>query len=580
MAICGLIGGIALFLIGIELLSQGLRQTTGPLMRRIFHFLTTSPLRGAFAGLSISTLIHNGPTTVMILGYVNAGILTLSRAIPVIFGANIGTTLSMQVVSFNLGAFSFVLLSVGVLVRRFFRKQHVMKEFSLVLIGFGLMFVGLETTKHSFDPLRDSAAVLSLVQLMELHSVGSYLGLLLISALITATVQSSGVVISLLFSMAAVGIISDFSVSIPFLLGAHIGSTITAVLAASSGGAAMWRLAIVQVLFNVAGAVLATALIPFFDWFIPLTAADSVRQIANFNTFKQVICVLLFLPFAGLFEQAAVQITRLFGVEEEPTSHLDPALLKRPERAILAVLHELQRQAGITRKMMSLSLEGMVHRNSRLFRSVSVQAEAVHTIQRETQSYISLIADHKLEPRQVYLIQRLALASHSVEGVGKYVEGLGHLLQEKLQRNVWFSEEYMRRFIYLSKSVNEMMELTINGMDPTGSVPGKCAEQTFALGEQIHLEIADLKERAKTDVTEHGADGTSALLFLRYLYTLERIVAHLLALANQEKDESWNVRQSRMLDVSALRSRAVRRLTDTAKRDSYENLIEQLKPQK
>ncbi len=577
IAVWTLIGGVGLFLIGIELLSKGLRLTTGPLMKRIFQHLSASPIRGAFSGLSISTLIHNGPTTVMILGYVNAGILTLARAIPIIFGANIGTTVSMQIVSFNLGAYSFLILSIGVLLRRYTQKQNRLNELSLVIIGFGLMFVGLETTKHAFESLRDSAPILYLVDVMQLHTFGSYFLLIIISTLITAAVQSSGVVVSLLFSMASVGLITDFRVAIPFLLGAHIGSSFTALVAASSGGASMWRLALVQVLFNIIGAVAATILIPFYEWFIPFTATDATRQIANFNTFKQVISVVLFLPVAKLFERVSIQITKLFGVQEEETSHLDPALLERPERAILAVLHELQRQAGITRKMLTLSLEGMVYRNARLFRTVSLQAKAVLTIQRETQNYISLIADRRLEPRQVYLIQRLALASHSVEGVSQHVQGLGRLLEEKIQRKLWFPEDYMRRFIYLSKSANEMMELTINGMDPTGSVPSKCAEQAFSLGEQFHLEVADLKERVKTDVTEQGTDGTVALLFLRYLYTLERIVNYLLALAVQEKDESWNVRESRMLDVSALRSRVVQRLTDPSKRDSYENLVEQLK---
>lgn len=576
LAICALVGGLALFLFGIELLSKGLRQTSGPLLRRVLRKITSNPLRGALAGVGISTLIHNGPTTVMVLGYVNAGILKLTQAIPIIFGANIGTTLSMQVVSFNIGAISFLILAIGMLIRSFVPKRHILKSISLILIGFGLMFVGLETTKEAFLPLRHSEPVMFIVNLMELHSVSSFVGLLLISAVVTAAFQSSGVIVSLLFSMAAVGIISDFTVSIPFLLGAHIGSTMTAVVAASRGGAAMWRLALVQVIFNVAGAIAATLLIPFYSWLIPLTADDTIRQIANFNTLKQVISVILFLPFTGIFEKFAHKLTSMAGFEEEETSHLDHALLDRPERAILAVLHELKRQAGITRKMLVLSLEGMLRRSPRLFKTVSLQASAVDTIQRETQSYIGMIADRKLEPRQVLLIQRLALASHSIERVGQYVEGLGHLLREKIDRNVWFPDDYMRRFILLSRNVNEMLEVTINGIDPTGSVSSECAERAFALGEKIHEEVLELKEQVKTDVTDNGADGAAALLFLRYLYTLERVVSYLSAIATQEKDEVWNVRESRLLDVSALRSRVVRRLPDNKKRDSYESLIQQL----
>jgi len=577
LAIFALLGGVALFLTGLEILTQGLRQSAGPLMRRILRQITSNPMRGAASGIGISTLIHNGPTTVVVFGYVTAGLLSLSQAIPVIFGANIGTTLSMQVVSFDLGKYSFLLLAVGVILRRFLSEENTLRKVALILVGFGMMFVGLETTKTAFEPLRDSSPIQFLMVMFETHTIFTYLSLLVISAIITALFQSSGIVISLLFSMAALGIMSDFSSAIPFLLGAHIGSTMTAVLAAwqNKGCSATWRLAICQILFNVFGAIIATLMFGIYTWIIPLTSDDTVRQIANFNTLKQVVSLLLFLPFAGLFEKFAVAVTQHWGMEDQETSHLDPVLLERPERAILAVLHELKRKASITRNMLSLSFEGMLKRNPRVFKTVSVQAESVNTIQRETQNYISSIADRKLEPRQVLLIQKLAVASESIEGVNGYVQGLAELLREKIERRVWFPDNLVRSFMDLNRQVTEMMEITINGIDPTGSVSSECASRAIALAEHIHITVADLKECVKVDVKENSADGTTTVFFLRYIYFLERIVSYLESLATQEQDEVWDVRESRLLDVSALRSRAVKRISGKdIQRESYESIAE------
>ncbi|MDX1972949.1 MAG: Na/Pi symporter [Candidatus Sumerlaeia bacterium] len=575
LALIALCGGVCLFMLGVELLGEGLKQSAGPLLASVVRKLTRNPLRGAVAGMALSTLIHNGPTTVLVLGYVNAGILTFARAIPIIFGSNVGTTLSMQVVSFDIGTFSFLILSVGVLLRKLAGPRQLAGELALVLVGFGMMFVGLELAKEGFLPLQTSETVVWLKDLLNNHSVGSYLGLLLLSALITAVFQSSGLVVSLLFSLAALGVLEDFTPAIPLLIGSHVGSTSTALLAASGGSISMWRLALVQVLFNVFGAVLATLMLPFWEWAIPLTAEDTVRQVANFNTFKQTASVFLFLPFAPLFGKLAIFLTPQPKDAEDATSHLDPTLLPRPERAILAVLHELKRQAGLTRRMLALSLEGMVRRRFRVFHQVELLRDAVMTIQTETQRYISEIAERRLEPRQVLLIQRLALASHSIERVGESVAGLSKLFSEKMRRNVWFTEDYLRRFIHLCKDVNELMEVTINGIDPTGAVSSECAETASQLAERLHIEVAQMREQVKTDVTDRGADGTIALFYLRTLFTLERVIAYLQSLAQQEQEAEWKVRESRLLDVSALRSRAVQRMSER-KRDSYDSLISEL----
>ncbi len=575
-AVIVLAGGIALFLLGMELLGDGLQRTAGSRMRDFLGRMTSNPVKGAAAGAGASSLIHTGPATVVVLGYVNAGILTLAQAIPVIFGANIGTTISMQIVAFNIGASCFAVLAAGVVLRRFARRETI-RNAGLVLIGFGLLFLGLEIAKWAFEPLRDTAAVRVVLGLVGDSSVSGWLLVLVASALVTAVFQSSGVVISLLFTLASVGAIQDFRVSIPFLLGAHIGSCGLTVMAAAGGGAATWRVAIVHVMFNVLGAVVATAAIPLYSAAIVETSGDVTRQIANFNTLKQLACAVLFLPFAPLFGRVATMLTRRTGMEEPETSHLDPALLERPESAILAVIRELRRQAGIARQMLVRSLDGMVSLDLRTFSKIPMQEQAVDTIKRQTQAYINRIAARALSPRQARMLESLSIASGAIERIGDHVEDIGFLSREKIRRDIWFPDRDMNELILLSDMVCEMMETALEGIDPESSVAADRGAEALALRRRFQAEANALTERVKSG--GECVNATTMLFFLRYVYILEKIVSHLKALARREKDDVWDVHMSGLARVEPLAPKPTGKPAEHRTHQTFEAALQEISPE-
>ncbi len=576
-AVIVLAGGIALFLMGMELLGEGLQRTAGARMRDFLGRMTCSPARGAAAGACASSLIHTGPTTVVVLGYVNAGILTLAQAIPVIFGANIGTTLSMQIVAFDIGAFCFAILAAGAMLRRFARRKGL-RNAGLILVGFGLLFLGLETTKLAFEPLRDTGPVQSLLGLFSDRSVSGYLLVLIASVVVTAVFQSSGVIISLLFSMAALGVIEDFAVSIPFLLGAHIGSCGLTVMAAFGGGAATWRAAIVHVMFNVLGAVVATIMIPLYNLAIPLMTDDVTRQIANFNTLKQVIGVVLFLPFAPLFGRFAVMLTKRTSLPEQETSYLDPLLLERPESAILAVIRELRRQAGITRRMLMQSLDGMVSLNLRKFATIPVQEKAVDTIKRQTQTYIGRIARRQLIPRQARMLESLAIASSAIERIGDHVEDIGYLSREKVRRDIWFPDDDMNDLLLLSDLVCEIMETTLDGLEPEPDIASAHGERALELRRRFQAQARELKERVKSGSGEKRVNATTMLFFLRYVYILEKIVSHLKALARRERDDVWEVQTAGLQRVEPLAPKPSGKPPEYQVHETFKQALSEISP--
>lgn len=547
-ATLALVGGIALFLLGMELLGDGLQRTAGARVRDLLARLTRNRWQAAGGGVLASTLIHSGPTTVILLGFVNAGLLSLAQAIPLVFGANIGTTLSMQIVAFDVGKYSYAVVAVGLLLR----QRRRLRDFSLVPIGFGLLFLGLETMKAAFVPLRGNPALLDAIALFDTHSATGYALALLAGIVLTVVFQSSGVVISLLFSLAALGVVDDFRFAIPFVMGAHIGTCSMTLLAAPGGTATAWRTAWAHVMFNVVGAALATALLPLYDWLIPRTSDDVTRQIANFNTVKQALNVLLLLPLAPLFERALLAATRSIGAAEGERCHLDNSLVATPEAAILAVVREMRRQSAIVERMLRTSLDGMVSLDMRKFRTVASQENAVDVIKHQINAYVARIAERSLEPRQTLMLQRLVLASNAIERIGDHVEDIGWLSRQRVERDIWFEDDHMHRLLALSGIVCDMLDTAREAIDPTRDGSRELAEKALEQRDRFKKGSRELKDVMRAWTESGQGDATTTLYFMRYHTILDKIVSHLKALAREERDETYAVHDSGLDRVEPL----------------------------
>ena len=569
LAILALMGGIALFLLGMDMLGGGLQRTAGARARALLSGLRGNPVKAAGAGAVFSSLIHSGPATVVVMAYVNAGLLSLAIAIPIVFGANIGTTLSMQVVSFNVGKFFFALLIPGVLLKRYGRSEF-QRSMGDVILGFGILFLGLETMKAAFTPLRESDAMHQLLGAFHVDSAFGFAMAFLVGVVVTGLLQSSAIIVSLLFSLSALGVVTDYRFAVPFLIGAHIGSVGMALLAAPGGTAAAWRVVWSNVVFNVIGAALAVLMIPFYDWLIPKTSADITRQIANFNTIKQVISVIAILPLAPLVAHLVTRLTPNLGNEQPEESRLDPKLVSTPEDAIVAVIAEMRRQSGIVNSMMRGSLDGLVSLDGRHFRKVEAQEDAVDIIKRQIHEYVEDIALRALEPRQVVMLQRIILVSSAIERIGDHVEGIGWVSRQKVEENIWFEDDHMRQLLVVSGIMVAMMEEATAAIDPRMADARVRAEKTLNLYASYKRHIKALKESIRAWLESGQGTPATALFLMRYVGIFDRIAGQLRILARQEKKDSWAVQLSELKKVEPLAQRAPGRPPDHPVHASFE----------
>lgn len=301
----GLIGGLALFLYGMNTMSDALQKTAGERMKKILSFLTKNPIMGALAGALVTAVLQSSSaTTVMAIGFVSAGLMTLPQAISVIFGANIGTTMTAQLLAFKLSDYIYPIIFIGFMLQ-FVGKTEKLKNIGMVIFSFGLLFEGIEIMGHVMKPLAGSSVF---VDLMAEVSSTPVLGVLL-GGVMTLVVQSSSATIAVLQNFAAqpaadgVSSVIGLTGAIPILLGDNIGTTITAILASIGQTKNAQRTAIAHSIFNISGSLVCLCIIPFFAQFVQYISPSGreidviSRQIANAHTTFNVVCTLAWLPF-------------------------------------------------------------------------------------------------------------------------------------------------------------------------------------------------------------------------------------------------------------------------------------------
>ena len=357
----GLIGGLALFLYGMNSMSDALQKTAGERMKKILSFLTKNPIMGALAGALVTAVLQSSSaTTVMAIGFVSAGLMSLPQAISVIFGANIGTTMTAQLLAFKLSNYIYPIIFIGFMLN-FVGKTEKLKNIGMVIFSFGLLFEGIEIMGYVMKPLAGSGFF---VDLMAQVASTPVLGVLL-GAGMTLVVQSSSATIAVLQNFAtqpaADGISSIIGLTgaIPILLGDNIGTTITAILASIGQTKNAQRTAIAHSIFNISGSVVCLCIIPWFAQFVQYISPTGreidiiSRQIANAHTTFNIVCTLVWLPFIPIMVKIVKAIIRGEDKNLKPayeTKFLDNKMLDKPVAAMYLISQEMERLVGFVDK--------------------------------------------------------------------------------------------------------------------------------------------------------------------------------------------------------------------------------------
>jgi phosphate:Na+ symporter len=428
----GLFGGLALFLAGLEVLSDGLKKAAGNTLRTILEKLTVNRFLGAITGAFVTGVLNSSSvTTVLVVGFVTAGVMTLAQSVGVIMGANIGSTVTAQILAFNVAAYALIPVAVGFFMY-FASKVERTRNIGLMIMGLGLVFFGMGLMSDAMKPLRTYQPFMDILASMENPLYG-----ILAGAVFTGLVQSSAATVGIAIAMASEGLLT-LPAGIALALGANIGTCVTALLAALGKPTEAVRAAVVHITFNIVGVLvwlpfltlladLATAVSPAAAGLEGKArlAAEVPRQIANANTMFNVINTLLFIGFTTWFARLAEKLVPERAVPEgviiEP-EFLDEAALKAPSLALENVRREIHRAGAITIGMMDNLDAAFRTKESDKLDDVLRGDDQVDILEAEIMAYLGRIRQAMLTEDESLELQALMTAMNDLESLADVME--------------------------------------------------------------------------------------------------------------------------------------------------------------
>lgn len=413
-----LLGGLGLFLYGMNAMSKGFQRIAGARLKGLLRTLTTNRFMGVLSGTVATAIVQSSSvTTVMIVGFVNAGLIALPQAISVILGAHIGTTITAQIIAFEIHQVSLPLLALGALLNLFGRSESF-KNIGSVLFGFGALFFGLQLMTSAFDPLRENETVHGILRSFSIHPL---LGVLA-GMFLTVVVQSSSVTTGITIALALASLIT-FEQAVPLILGENIGTTVTANLAAIAGSYAAKQAARAHFIVNATGTLLILILItPFIKLVLAVSpGTDIARQIANTHTAFNISTTILFLPFINFI----AQITKflIYGKKREAElAYLEEASLEDPATALdqtKTALRETYSQAlhGLT--ILANAVPRVREREIDILKEIR---ERLERYQSRITEYLEKIPSKNISKEQLNLLPRFVRTIHEIERIKDYEE--------------------------------------------------------------------------------------------------------------------------------------------------------------
>ena len=452
--IFGLVGGLALFLYGMNSMSDALQKAAGEKMKKVLGFLTKNPIMGALAGALVTAVLQSSSaTTVMVIGFVSAGLMSLPQAISVIFGANIGTTMTAQLMAFKISDYIYPIIFVGFML--FFAcKKEKIKNIGMVIFSFGLLFEGIEIMGSVMKPLARSPIFLDLMgKVSDIPVLGVLLGMIM-----TLVVQSSSATIAVLQNFATQPIAADSTVSviglagaIPILLGDNIGTTITALLASIGQSKNAKRTAVAHSVFNITGSILFLFLIPVLTKFVQFISPKGPeievisRQIANAHTTFNVVCTLIWLPLIPIMVKIVKFIIR--GEDKQPVvsyqpQFLDEHLIGQSAVAMYLVSCELTKLCGHAAAMLSNMKQVLSDGKNKEQRSeYHAEYETVKKLQDRITDYISkMFAGGNLTETQAEQTAGLLVINNNVDRIADRCQEINGFIEQMEAKDKYFSE--------------------------------------------------------------------------------------------------------------------------------------------
>ncbi|MGB2660959.1 MAG: Na/Pi cotransporter family protein [Candidatus Omnitrophota bacterium] len=531
-----LIGGLGLFFFGMQSMSEGLKNVAGDRLKNILHMVTKLPIIGILVGAAITCFIQSSSaTTVMVVGFVNAGLLGLKQAIGVVMGANIGTTFTAWLVSsmavFKITNYALPAVGIGFAMKTFGRTKNA-RFWGQALMGFGLLFLGLGFMKEAFDPLKDSQHV---KEIFATFSTNPLLGVL-VGLVITMVIQSSSATIAIVQVLAFNGIIS-FPAAIPLMLGDDIGTTITAQLSAVGTNLSARRAAMAHTLFNVIG-VSYFMIFVYNGWFVKavdfivpgeITLKNVMFHIAIANSAFKIINVCVFLPFIGILEKMSVWLVpKKKGVIEVGPQYLEKHLLNTPPIALEQARRETVWMMGLASKSVTASMRSFLEGDISIMKPVENLEKAIDNLQSEITRYLVELSQRNLTTEEAEELPVLIHNVNDIERIGDHSENIVELTERRVEKKLSLSEEALKE---LSLMWNELNSMMIETEEALKSRDSEKAENVIMREQKINRLQIDLKKSHVNRLNQGGYDIKAGIVFMDMVDNMEKIGDHLTNIA-------------------------------------------------
>lgn len=543
--ILGLMGGLGLFLFGMKQMSDGLEKVAGAKMRSVLEFFTKTPLRGILVGTFFTAIIQSSSaSTVMVVSFVNSGLMNLYQAAGVIMGANIGTTVTSQLISFNLSALAPAIVMAGVIMMMFVKKVKV-QRIGEVFLGFGILFMGLTTMSDSMSVLKESPEVVEIMGSLTSHFLAVLVGLV-----VTTVLQSSSATVGIVLLLANQGLL-DIRICFFIIMGCNIGSCVSALLAGLGGKREAKRAAMIHLVFNIIGTfiiyvVLSVALEPVTQFISYISSGNPGREVANAHTLIKLTEVVLLAPFTKQIVKLTGFLVR--GEDKKTQNNLGLQFIGEksvfsPATAVFDATREMERMGQMAIANLERAMNALLTLDEREIREVYKVERNIDYLNHAITDYLVKINQTTLPSDDAKSIGGLFHVVNDIERIGDHAENIADAASSRLERGIDFSDQAKRE---LTQMLDMVIKVTTYALDMFSHNNQEHMEEILELEDKVDDAERCLQESHVQRLTRGECTASAGMMFSDIVSGLERVSDHATNIAFSLLEEDPTDRQREM----------------------------------
>jgi len=524
--ILSMAGGLGLFLFGMELMSDSIEKVAGAKLRRILEIFTTNRFMGMIVGIIFTGIIQSSSAcTVMVVSFVNSGLMNLYQAAGVILGANIGTTITSQLVSFNLSKIAPLILLVGVVVMMFTKKEKVRKV-AEVVVGFGILFVGLSTMSQAMANMKNEPQVVNLLMSLKNPFLATLMGFAL-----TAVIQSSSVTVSIVLLLANQDLL-PLPITLYIILGCNIGACATAMLASMTGKKDAKRAALIHLLFNIIGTVIIyIALFVAGDQIVELIrsiSADNGRFVANAHTMIKIAQVIMLFPFTGWLVKMTYLIVpgedQKVGYRESyQLKYIGDKVVFNPATAVVEVVKELERMASLAEENLNRAMNALITLDEEDIEEVYEVEKNINFLNHAITDYLVKINQTTLPIEDLNSLGALFHVVNDIERIGDHAENVADAARQRKEEGVSISKEAQKELGDMLEMVNKIIRYAVEMFAKSDETH---MQEIVTLEDQVDEKERELQKKHVERLTKGECSPEAGMIFSDVVSGLERVADH------------------------------------------------------